>query len=378
MTERLYYNDGYLREFRARVTRSEDGGRRVYLDRTAFYPSSGGQPFDLGTLGGIRVVEVADEVERIAHLLEAPLPAGEVEGAIDWPRRYDHMQQHTGQHLLSAVFEELYQIRTLSFHMGAQTSTIDLSAAAIDPSQVEQVEQRCAEIVAEAHPVTISYEDAGAAAGLRKESQRSGTLRIVSIEGVDRSACGGTHVRSTAELGPILIRKIEKIRGNLRVEFVCGLRALRQARADYRALSAIARTLSAPLERAPELVASQSEHLKHLEKTAHRLGIELATREGRELHASGQRRVTQRGPIDEAMRARAQAFVAGGGAVFLAVSDDPPAVLLAVSPDAGVNAGERVKAAVTAVGGRGGGNPGMAQGSAPSAEALKQVLEQLS
>ncbi len=217
MTERLYYNDGYLREFRARVTRSEDGGRRVYLDRTAFYPSSGGQPFDLGTLGGIRVVEVADEVERIAHLLEAPLPAGEVEGAIDWPRRYDHMQQHTGQHLLSAVFEELYQIRTLSFHMGAQTSTIDLSAAAIDPSQVEQVEQRCAEIVAEAHPVTISYEDAGAAAGLRKESQRSGTLRIVSIEGVDRSACGGTHVRSTAELGPILIRKIEKIRGNLRV-----------------------------------------------------------------------------------------------------------------------------------------------------------------
>ncbi len=125
-------------------------------------------------------------------------------------------------------------------------------------------------------------------------------------------------------------------------------------------------------------MASQSEHLKHLEKTAHRLGIELATREGRELHASGQRRVTQRGPIDEAMRARAQAFVAGGGAVFLAVSDDPPAVLLAVSPDAGVNAGERVKAAVTAVGGRGGGNPGMAQGSAPSAEALKQVLEQLS
>src|SRR5262249_21180026 len=157
----------------------------------------------------IAVLEVADEEDQIAHTLASPFEATEVTGSIDWTRRYDHMQQHTGQHLLSAVFEELYRMGTLSFHMGAETTTLDLSAASLEPEKIDQVEERCAEIVAGARPVGISYEDAGSAFGLRKESERGGTLRIISIEGLDRSACGGTHVRSTAELGPILIRKLE-------------------------------------------------------------------------------------------------------------------------------------------------------------------------
>jgi alanyl-tRNA synthetase len=379
MTERLYYTDCYLREFRSRVVAVENGGRRVYLERTAFYPTSGGQPYDVGSLGGVEVLEVVDEEDRIAHWLAAPLQGEEVAGLIDWQRRFDHMQQHTGQHLLSAVFEELYQIPTLSFHLGADTSTIDLAAAALTPEQIERVEERCIAIVADARPVTITFEEAEKAGGLRRESQRSGTLRVVSIEALDRSACGGTHVRSTAEIGPIFIRKQEKIRGNVRIEFVCGLRALRHARADYTRLASIARALSAPLERTPELISAQAERVKSLEKTCQRLSLELAVREGRELYATtdpdpaGLRRRTERGAIDEVMRARAQAFTSQCKAVFLAVSPEPPSVLLATSVDSGIHAGERVKAAVTARGGRGGGNANAAQGSIPSAEGLAEV-----
>lgn len=383
MTERLYYNDCYLNEFQARVTEVSDDGRRVFLDRTAFYPTSGGQPFDLGELGGAAVVEVVDEDERVVHLLDKPVAPGDVTAKVDWTRRFDHMQQHTGQHLLSAVFEDLFGIGTVSFHMGAAVSTIDVNAAALDAKQVERVEERCAEIVAEARPVLITFEDASSDLGLRKASERTGTLRIVSIEGLDRSACGGTHVRSTAEIGALQIRKLEKIRATTRVEFVCGLRALRTTRADFRLLAEISRTLSSPFEDAPALIATQIEKTKTLEKTCLRLSTELAKREGGELHAAtapgedGIRRVKQNGPIDDAVRARAQAFVAGGKAVFFAVSEDPPSVLLAASADSGVHAGNRVKEAVSAVGGRGGGNQALAQGSVPGA-ALKDVVASLS
>ena len=369
VTDRLYYSDSYLSEFRARVVASEDGGRRVYLDRTAFYPASGGQPFDAGTLGGVAVVEVADEEDRVVHVLGAPLTADEVEGRIDWVRRFDHMQQHTGQHLLSAVFEDLYRIPTLGFHMGSETSTIDVGAASLDPARIERVEERCAELVAQARPVMVTYEDAASVTGLRKESQRTGTLRIVSIDGLDRSACGGTHVRSTAEIGPTFIRKLDKVRGNVRVEFVCGLRALRQARRDYRLLA--------------ETSKAHAERVKTIEKICQRQAEELATREGRDLHAGtapdshGVRRLRQDGVIDEAMRARAQGFVSGGKGVFLAVSQAPPSVLLAASADSSVHAGELVNAAVTAAGGRGGGNAALAQGSAPSPQALESVLQEL-
>jgi len=376
MTERLYYQDCYLREFRAHVVEAADDGRRVYLDRTAFYPTSGGQPFDLGTLGGVAVREVIDEEDRIAHVMESPLAASEVDGVVDWERRYDHMQQHTGQHLLSAVLEELFKIRTVSFHLGAESSTIDVDALSLTPEQLERVEERCAEVVAQARPVQITLEDASAMLDLRKASERTGTLRIVSIEDIDRSACGGSHLRSTAEIGMVLTGKSEKIRGTTRLEFVCGARALRRARSDYRLLASIGRALSVPPEQSPPLIAALTEKNKSLEKTAQRLSTELARREGKELFLTtapgpdGIRRVTQRGPIDDTMRARAQAFAAGERAVFLAVCDQPPSLLLAASPDSGVHAGDRVKAAVTAAHGRGGGNQQLAQGSVPDSAAL--------
>jgi alanyl-tRNA synthetase len=374
MTERLYYQDCYLREFTARVI--ETDGNRVYLDRTAFYPTSGGQPFDLGTLEGVAVREAIDEEDRIAHVMDAPLAAAEVTGIIDWPRRYDHMQQHTGQHLLSAVLEELFAIRTVSFHLGSEASTIDVDAPLLTPEQLERAEDRCAEIAAQARPVHITFEDASAPLELRKASERTGTLRIVSIEGIDRSACGGSHVRSTAEIAMVFTGKSEKIRGITRLEFVCGTRALRRARADYRLAAAIGRALSVPPEQSPELLAGLIEKSKSWEKTAQRLAMELARREGKELFLAaepgpdGIRRMLQRGAIDDAMRARAQAFVAEGKAVFLAVCDQPPSLLLSASADSGIHAGDRIKAAVAAAHGRGGGNQQVGQGSVPDAAAL--------
>jgi alanyl-tRNA synthetase len=386
MTERLYYQDCYLREFQARVVETSADGRRIYLDRTAFYPTSGGQPFDTGTLGGVNVIEVIEEEERVAHVLDAPVAAGEITALIDWPRRFDHMQQHSGQHLLSAVLEELFHIPTLSFHLGAEVCTIDVAAPALSTVRMDQAEDRCAEIVGDARPLGITFEDAAADLGLRKESQRTGTLRVVTIQGIDRSACGGTHVRNTAEIGPVQIRKTEKIRGSTRLEFVCGLRALHQARADFRTLQELSRQLSAPASETPGLVSAQLERMKTLEKVNQRLASELAQRQGREQwtatvpDAQGLRRSVEqveRGAIDDALRIRAQAFVAQGHAVFLAVSKNPPSLLLAASADSGINAGERVKSAVSVAGGRGGGNPALAQGSLPATADLDAIAASL-
>jgi len=341
-------------------------------------------------LGGANVVDVIDEEDRVAHVLDAPLAAGETIGEIaaqiDWQRRFDHMQQHSGQHLLSAVLEELFKIPTVSFHLGAEVSTIDVTAPSLTAVQIDQAEDRCAEIVREARPLAISFEDAAADLGLRKESQRTGTLRVVAIPEIDRSACGGTHVRTTAEIGPVLIRRTEKIRGNTRVEFVCGLRALRQARAGFRTLQELSRQLSVSASETPGLVSAQLERIKTLEKTNQRLTSELAQREGREQWAAtapdaqGIRRVVEHvehGAIDDALRIRAQAFVAQGRAVFLALSGNPPSVLLAASADSGIHAGERVKSAVTAAGGRGGGNQALAQGSLPAAADMAAVTSYL-
>ena len=386
-TERLYYRDSYLREFTARVVERASEGRRLYLDRTAFYPASGGQPHDLGWIAGAPVLEVIEEVieedERIAHLTAEPVEGGEVACRLDWARRFDHMQQHSGQHVLSAVLVELYGLQTVGFHLGADVSSIDLAASTLAPRQIAAAEARANEVVFENRPVTVSFEEASAELDLRKSSQRQGTLRIVSIEGLDRSACGGTHVRATGEIGGILIRRLDRAHGGVRMEFLCGGRALRRARADFQALSGVAAAFSAPLEEAAALVEAQSRELQALERNRRKLATELAGFRGRELYAatpadaSGLRRVLKRlakGAIDEELRATAQAFTGQSRAVFLAVVEDPPALLLAVSKDAGLDAGQALKAALAAVGGRGGGGPTLAQGSAPSWEALEQVL----
>ncbi|MEO8368042.1 MAG: alanyl-tRNA editing protein [Candidatus Solibacter sp.] len=386
MTDRLYYTDSYQREFRARVVERADHGRTVYLDRTLFYPTSGGQPFDLGAIAGVAVIDVVDEEDRIAHRLAAPLPArDEVAGEIDWTRRFDHMQQHSGQHLLSAVFEELFGLHTVSFHLGTESATIDLEGVPVDAAVIVAAERRANQVVSENRAIDVAFEDALMAQGLRKPSDREGTLRIVSIAGLDRSACGGTHVRTTGEIGAILLRRTEKIRQAVRVEFVCGGRAVRRARQDFEALAKISQLFSAPLDEVAPLVATQLESAKAGEKARRKLELDLAAYQGKDLYsttdpgADGVRRSMQRldrGNLED-LRAVAQSFTAQGKSVFIATLKDPPSVLLAASPESGIDAGKLLKAALTDAAGRGGGNARIAQGSVPDAAALDALIANL-
>ena len=392
MTERLYYRDATLRAFSARIAEVADGGRKAYLDQTAFYPTSGGQPHDIGTLAGVTVVDVIDEGERIAHVLDAPIElakAVEVHGEIDWSRRYDNMQQHTGQHLVSAVLDDLLQLRTVSVHFGDETSTLDVADATgagniLEPNVLARVESRVNQIVSEARPVLVTFEDAAAVTGLRKPSDRDGVLRVVTIEGIDRSACGGTHVSTTAELGPVLLRRQEKVRQGLRIEFVCGQRAIRRARQDLDALSRVARAFSASIDEAPKMVEGQALQLKDLQSENRRLSEALAVFRAAELHAAavpradGLRLVVERVSAGaDSARSLALAFAPLTRAVFIAASHSPPSVLVATSADSGVDAGKLLKPLLERAGGRGGGSPRMAQGSAPTIDAVEQVVASL-
>ncbi len=390
MTERLYYTDSYLTRFDARIleARSAPAGWQVYLDRTAFYPASGGQPFDLGQINGQPVVDVIDEDDRIAHLAGGELGAGPAACEIDWVRRFDHMQQHSGQHLLSAVMVELFKISTVSFHLGAESSTIDVAAASVRPAQVEAIEDRVNALVFENRPIQVRFysPEEAVSAGLRKPSERQGEVRVVEIAGCDRSACGGTHVRSTAEIGPIVLRGLDRVRQTARIEFLCGRRALRRTRADYRALAGIAQLFSAPLDQAPALVVSQLDTAKATAKALQKAETELADYKGRELYAStagGEqglrlcRRDERTGPVDP-WRRLAQSFTdAGPGAVFLLTMEEPPLVLLACSPDLDLNAGALVKSAAEALGGRGGGSVRLAQATFPDAARAHQAAGRL-
>lgn len=358
-------------------------GLRVYLDETAFYPTSGGQPHDLGTLGGIAVVDVVDEDDRIAHVLSSALPSDKpVKGAVNWTRRFDHMQQHTGQHLLSAVFEDLFGYKTVSVHFGPDYSTLDLDTELLTHQQIVKAEQRANALVGEARPVTVAFEDAQSATGLRKASDREGTLRIVSIDAVDRSACGGTHVRTTAEIGAVLLRSSEKIRKATRVEFVCGARAIERARRDYESLNGIATSLSSSIDDAASLVGAQADRLKESDNARKKLSQELAVYRARERFdaatpsASGVRTIVIRdaATMDDA-KAIAQAAFALPKVVVVGRIATPPSVLVSASEDSGVDAGKSLKEQLAAVGGRGGGSPRLAQGSVPDAAALDVVVQ---
>src|SRR4051812_7593496 len=247
MTQRLYYLNSYLKEFEAEVVDRAEDGRRIYLNQTAFYPTSGGQPFDTGELGGIEMKDVVDEGDRIAHVLAAPLSANRATGRIDWPRRFDHMQQHTGQHLLSAVLANLFGHQTTAVHFGKESSTLDLDTGAFTPEEVAQAVAAANATITQNRAVDVSFEDAEAVTGLRKNSDRTGSLRIVTIRDLDRSACGGTHVRATGEIGAILIRKVERARKGVRLEFLCGQRAIRRALEDFELVSRLAGELSSSL-----------------------------------------------------------------------------------------------------------------------------------
>lgn len=387
MTERLYHLASSPLDFSARVLETGGGGTLVILDRTAFYPTSGGQPHDTGVLAGVPVVEVSEEEDRIIHRLASTVeaaPGDAVEGVVDPTRRWDLTQQHSGQHLLSALFADGFGLETVGVHLGEEVSTLDLAAPEVDGALLAGVEDRANRLVAENRPVTIAIEDAEAAArvGLRKPTGRTGPIRVVTIEGLDRSACGGTHVRGTAGIGPILLGGTERVRGDTRVTFLCGDRALRRAREDRAALLVAAAALGTTPQEVPARVLGQRDRLKEAEGALRRAQGEVAGLRAAALHAAappgadGLRRMVLRDPPGgmEALQALGQACATHPGALFLGVQSDPPGVLLATSEDTGIHAGDLLRDLLAEAGGRGGGSPRVARGVVPDAGALERLV----
>jgi alanyl-tRNA synthetase len=374
MTERLYYDDASLAEFDATVVRVEPRGDRiaVWLDRTAFYPTSGGQPFDVGTLDGVVVRAVEeDELGDVMHLLEGHAPANGamVHGAIDWVRRFDHMQQHTGQHLLSAVLEHTFQARTVSFHLGAESSTIDLDRE-LTPGQIARCELAANQVVWSDRSVSIRYatDEEARALPLRKESARSGVLRLVEIEHLDLSACGGTHVTRTGAIGQIVIASWERFKGGQRLEFLCGSRTLSRYQHLRDASAASIRLLSVLPADLPAAIDRLQGELKDARRALAAVQTDLASYEAAAMadvaENIGSCRLLLRAVDGDAnrLKALASAVVTRPGLAVVLVSNSVPALaVVARSIDVAVAGHDIVKALTAQFGGRGGGKPDLAQ-----------------
>jgi alanyl-tRNA synthetase len=381
VTERLYYDSSLLR-FTGTVVESGtlDGRAFAVLDRTAFYPTSGGQPFDRGHLGGREVVEVLDREDdgAVLHFISDAVPVGAVvDGEIDAERRLDHMQQHTGQHVLSAAFIRTANVPTVSFHLGVEVSTIDL-AGDVEAAAIAKAEDEANRVVFADRDVVVRFVSAAEAAvlPLRKEPSRTGTLRLVEVPDFDLSACGGTHVSRTGAIGNIAVSAWERYKGGTRVSFVCGGRAVRAFRELRDASTATSRLLSVQSGELPEAVARLQADARDVRLQARALGEQLARFEASALRSSavdlnGHRIVARVLDKDQAgLRQLAQEAAADGGPAILLVSTARPASLVVSrGGDSGIDAGAVLKAIVARFGGKGGGRPELAQGGGIDADA---------
>ena len=398
MTERLYYHDSFLYEFDAEVSKVLEGPRAaVVLDRTAFYPTSGGQIYDTGWIASgdmkVGVSEVADgEDGKVIHYLEAPAkelkPGVHVHGEIDATRRRDHMQQHTGQHVLSAAFVRLYQMPTVSFHMGDDYCSIDLDAAALTKQQVEAAERLANEIILENRGVDIRFvsREEAEKLGLRKlpPAERD-QLRLIDIRDFDLTACGGTHVRQTGQIGCILLRKTEKVRQGWRVEFVAGQRAVATARRDFTTLTEAAGLFSAHIYDVSQQAGKALEEIRGLRKQREQSLEELAAAQAAALLAetpesNGRRLVARTFYSRElaSLKLLAQQVTrqASNAVVLLGTTSPQPSLIFAQSAGQPFDMGALMKETMAKLGGRGGGSKDMAQGGVAKADGIDAAVKE--
>src|SRR5215467_8367065 len=382
MTQRLYYHDSFLYDFDAEVTELPESKRpAIILNRTAFYPTSGGQIFDTGVIstetGSHKVTEVADtEDGRVVHYLEAPVkelqPGTRVHGLIDATRRRDHMQQHSGQHVLSAAFVRLFNMPTVSFHMADEYCSIDLDAPALTKEQIESAERFANEDILENRPVDIRFltrEEAGKL-GLRKlPPVERDQLRIIDIHDFDLTACGGTHVGQTGQIGCILLRKSEKVRQGYRVEFVAGQRAVATARRDFTTLTEASALFSAHIYDVPQ----------QLRKSLDELAAAQATSLLAEVPESGGLKLVIRTFADRDMNslkllAQKLTREATNVIALLATTSPQPSLVFAQSEGRPSDVGAAMKQVMAQIGGRGGGSKDMAQGGLPNSDKVEVAL----
>jgi len=406
-TQRLYYDDAYLLTFTATVVAVREAGDRLHvaLDRSAFYPTSGGQAHDLGALtlvgqddaAAVEDVEADEDGGLVWHVLAAstaPAPWQEgvsVKGCVDGARRADHRQQHTGQHVLSASCASVCKAETRSVHLGADTCTLDLDRE-LTPQQLADVERDANRIVVENRPVQVRYVDAAEAATLplRRQTTRTGTVRLVEIEGHDLSACGGTHVSRTGEIGAIVVRGAERFKGGARVTFACGARAIDSHRDATRTLDAVARALSVGAADVPDAVARLLDEAKSLRRTIEAQQARLSEYEAAALEARFSARgalhllvehVSAASPAD--LRRIASSLVTVPARLVVLVGGDAPHALVVARSSSGVDVDVPGVASALAktFGGKAGGRGDLAQGGGVTCtlEALRaEVDERLS
>lgn len=392
-TERLYYADSHLIEFEARVVAQSErvsGWTAVALDRTAFYPTGGGQPSDTGTLNDARVVECIDDDENaIWHVLQgrAPDVGSMVKGRVDWPRRLDHMQQHTGQHILSQAFVTLFNAPTHSFRVLDQSCEIDVDLQSPTTALIEKAVELANNVIWEDRAITVrnvSSEEA-AELPLRKDPVRHGELRLISIEGFDLTPCGGTHAYHTGEVGMIAVRSWERAKGLTRIEWVAGCRAL----ADYRRANQTARDVAAHFssgrDDTPELVEKIVDENKELHRRLRVLEEFAAKAEADELisgdESKGETHIFVRIFDDrdaESLRRLALALIAHPKTVALMGSreQDSARLIFARSADLDFDMNQMMRDACAMLDGRGGGKPDLAQGGGKKIEKLNEAIEQ--
>jgi alanyl-tRNA synthetase len=397
LSERLYYRDSFLRDFDAQVISCEkaqaEGAKEaspswwVTLQETAFYPTSGGQPHDTGRLNEAAVVDVFEREDgTVVHVTDREVAPGPVRGTVDWPRRFDHMQQHTGSHVLTAAFQSLFNIPPVSFHMGKTLSTLDVATSSISAEQLENIERFVNEIIFEDRPIHVRYGTGSdlATLGVRKESEREGILRAVEIEGVDIQACGGTHVCRTGQIGMILVRRMKKVRENWRVEFVCGQRARRVARTDFTLLEDISQRLTC----GPDTIHAGITRIINERNAGNRMGQRYLTESAalqaqvllaneREEHEADPPRVVTGVLADadnEYLRTVATNIITEPGVVALLGSEANGMIVMARSEGVSVDMSALLREAVKPCGGKGGGTKEFAQGSVPEGSDLNRIL----
>ncbi len=391
-TERLYYQDSHLIEFEARVienTERVSGWTAVTLDRTAFYPTGGGQPSDTGTLNGLRVVECIDDAEDcVLHVIQgrAPDVGTVVKGRIDWLRRLDHLQQHTGQHILSQSFVKLSNAPTRSFRVLDDSCEIDVDLENPTAETIERAVELANNVIWENRVITIKHvtSEEASALPLRKEPAREGDLRLIEIEGFDLTPCGGTHAYQTGEVGMIAVRSWERAKGLTRIEFVAGMRALADYRRSNKSARAIAGLFSAGRDDTPDLAARMLDENKHLHRRVRHLEEIAARVEAEELLARATTHDNVRIVNEifddrdaESLKQLALSLISHPATIALLGSRDKDAARLvfARSVDAPGDMNALMRDACAMLDGRGGGKPDLAQGGGKNIQRLNEAID---
>jgi alanyl-tRNA synthetase len=388
MEQKLYYQNAYLKSFSAELINQEiDESGRLYavLSQTAFYPTGGGQPFDTGTLNDIKVMDVEEIDGEIRHYIETHLDTTDsIKGMIDWERRFDHMQQHSGQHILSAAFEELYHYKTVSFHLGKDTLTIDLETDNLTFEEAAEVERLANKIILENRPIITEWvnEDELNQYKLRKELSVSKNIRLVIIPDFDYNGCGGTHPDNTGQVASLKILGWERQKKKVRVEFVCGKRVLQELGRKHTVLQQLTASLNAPEQDMVEVVNRMLVHRKELEKTLEESRDKLLSYESAELIAECDgdvaSKVYKNRSIQELQKLARLLVSDAEDRTFLLVAEngDKLQFVFARGKNANGNLKEWTKEALLLIEGKGGGNDSLSQGGGKLMDG-EQFVQQL-